>query len=155
MSDIAQVFQNQVLLVSLLACFTAQALKLIVELVRNGKFSIANAFTTGGMPSSHSALVASLATCVGLTVGWASPEFAIASLFATIVMYDAAGVRQAAGKQAQALNQLIDELASDLQPQQEERLKEKLGHTPLQVVVGSAWGIAVALLATPFFLRLF
>ena len=150
MSDIAQVFQNQVLLVSLLACFTAQALKLVVELVRHGKFSIANAFTTGGMPSSHSALVASLATCVGLTVGWATPEFAIASLFATIVMYDAAGVRQAAGKQARALNQLIDDLANDHQLQQEDRLKEKLGHTPLQVVVGSVWGIAVALLVTPF-----
>lgn len=149
MSDLAQVLQNQVLLVSLVACFTAQALKLVVEFVRCGRFHIANAFTTGGMPSSHSALVASLATCVGLTVGWASPEFAIASLFATIVMYDAAGVRQAAGKQARALNQLIEDTAHDHKLKQEARLKEKLGHTPLQVLAGSLWGVAIALLATP------
>ncbi|BAP17508.1 acid phosphatase/vanadium-dependent haloperoxidase-like protein [cyanobacterium endosymbiont of Epithemia turgida isolate EtSB Lake Yunoko] len=106
---------------------------------------------TGGMPSSHSALVGALATGVGLTVGWNTPEFAIASLFAVIVMYDAAGVRQAAGAQAKILNQLLDEFFQDGHHLNQERLKELLGHTPFQVFVGLAWGVGVSVLALPAF----
>ena len=87
----------------------AQLLKLVVELTKERKFNFRTLVTTGGMPSAHSALVSSLATGVGQTVGWDSPEFALATIFAIIVMYDAAGVRQAAGKQARILNQIIDE----------------------------------------------
>ena len=94
------------------------------------------------MPSSHSALVTALATGIGQTVGWSSTEFALATIFAVIVMYDAAGVRRAAGDQARVLNQII-ELFEDHQIT-EDRLKEILGHTPFQVLVGSILGVIVA-----------
>jgi len=149
MQDFSTILQNQVLLVSLIACFTAQGLKVIIELIRNGKVNFRFLVTTGGMPSAHSALVGSLATAVGLTVGWSSPEFAIAALFAVIVMYDAAGVRQAAGKQARILNKMLDELYEGETQFTEERLKELLGHTPVQVLAGLTLGIIIAVFALP------
>jgi len=148
MQDFGDILNNQVLLVALLACGIAQLLKFLVELTKNRKFDIRVLVTTGGMPSSHSALAAALATGVGQTVGWASPEFAIATIFAVIVMYDAAGVRQAAGKQARILNQIIDELFAGKEFN-EDRLKELLGHTPFQVIVGLVLGVAIAWLASP------
>ena len=148
MQDFGDILNNQVLLVALLACLITQILKFIVEITKNRKFNIRVLVTTGGMPSSHSALVAALATGVGQTLGWGSPEFAIAAIFAVIVMYDAAGVRQAAGKQARILNQIIDELFAGKEFN-EERLKELLGHTPFQVIVGLALGIAISWLASP------
>jgi uncharacterized protein len=147
MQEFGQVLQNQILLISLLACFTAQGLKAIIELFRDGKISLRYLVSSGGMPSAHSALVGALATGVGLQVGWSSPEFAIASLFAVIVMYDAAGVRQAAGKQARILNQLLDEMFQGDKEFNEERLKELIGHTPFQVVVGLSLGIGIAAVA--------
>ncbi|CCQ51089.1 divergent PAP2 family protein [Crocosphaera watsonii WH 8501] len=147
MQDFEAIFQNKILLVSLIACFSAQGLKLIIELIRHRKINFRYLVSTGGMPSAHSALVGALATGVGLTKGWESPEFAIACLFAVIVMYDAAGVRQAAGKQARILNQLLDEFLQDShQLNTEERLKELLGHTPFQVLIGLTWGISVSIL---------
>jgi acid phosphatase family membrane protein YuiD len=118
--------------------------KLFVELIKNKKVNVRSLFTTGGMPSAHSALVTALAASVGQTVGWGSAEFAIATIFAIIVMYDAAGVRQAAGKQARILNQMIDELFQEDSKFSEDRLKELLGHTPVQVIVGSILGIAIS-----------
>ncbi|AFY78180.1 MAG: divergent PAP2 family protein [Hydrococcus sp. C42_A2020_068] len=149
MYDFETILSNRVLIVSLLACFIAQGLKFFIELIRNGKVNLRYLVTTGGMPSAHSALVGSLATGVGLTAGWSSPEFAIACLFAVIVMYDAAGVRQAAGKQARILNQILDEFFHDRHQLNEERLKELLGHTPFQVFVGLALGIGISLIAFP------
>ena len=104
MQDFAQILDNQVLWVALLACILAQLSKLAFELVQHGKINLRVLVTTGGMPSSHSAFVGALATGVGKTMGWGSPDFAIAVVFAVIVMYDAAGVRQAAGKQARILS---------------------------------------------------
>ncbi|GAB4535286.1 MAG: divergent PAP2 family protein [Pleurocapsa sp.] len=150
MQDVAEIFHNQILVVALLACLTAQGLKLAIELIRNRKVNFRYLVTTGGMPSAHSALVGALATSVGLTMGWSSPEFAIACLFAVIVMYDAAGVRQAAGKQAKILNQLIDELFQEEHNLNEERLKELLGHTPFQVLVGLSLGITIAMLFSKY-----
>ncbi|WP_026104370.1 divergent PAP2 family protein [Anabaena sp. PCC 7108] len=147
MQDIGDIFNNRVLLVALVACFVAQALKLIVELVKNRKLNVRVLVTTGGMPSAHSALVTALAAGVGHTIGWASPEFALATVFAIIVMYDAAGVRQAAGKQARILNQMIDELFEEKPDFSQDRLKELLGHTPVQVIAGSALGITIYWLA--------
>jgi uncharacterized protein len=147
MQDIADILDNRVLLVALVACFIAQALKLVIELVKNQKLNIRVLVTTGGMPSAHSALVTALAAGIGQTVGWASPEFALATVFAIIVMYDAAGVRQAAGKQARILNQMIAELFDDKHEFSQDRLKELLGHTPVQVIVGSALGITISWLA--------
>ena len=150
MQDFPTILDNHILLVSLLSCALAQLFKLAFEIIRHGKVTFRTLVTTGGMPSAHSALVASLATAIGQTAGWASGEFAIAFIFAVIVMYDAAGVRQAAGKQARILNQIVDELFSgDHAKFNEERLKELLGHTPFQVIVGSALGVAVAWLAAP------
>ncbi len=147
MQDFGDIVHNQVLLVALLACFTAQALKFMFDVGKNRKVNMRVLVETGGMPSAHSALVAALATGVGQTVGWASSEFAIAVIFAVIVMYDAAGVRQAAGKQARILNQIIDEFFREDHHFNEDRLKELLGHTPFQVIVGSLLGVAISWIA--------
>lgn len=149
MQDFGKILDNHVLVVALIACLIAQLSKIVVELVRHGKVSLRVLTTTGGMPSAHSALVTCLAAGVGQTVGWASPEFAIATIFAIIVMYDAAGVRQAAGKQARILNQMIDELFREHPTFSEDRLKELLGHTPFQVIVGSVLGVTISWLAAP------
>jgi acid phosphatase family membrane protein YuiD len=147
MQDIGNILNNRVLLVAFVACFVAQGLKLIIDVVQNRKLNMQVLVTTGGMPSAHSALVTALAAGVGQTVNWASPEFAIAMVFAIIVMYDAAGIRQAAGKQAQVLNQMIDQLFQENPDFNQDRLKELLGHTPIQVLVGSALGITISWLA--------
>ncbi|MBW4645767.1 MAG: divergent PAP2 family protein [Goleter apudmare HA4340-LM2] len=147
MQDIGNILDNRVLLVALVACLIAQTLKLFIELIKNRKLNVRVLVTTGGMPSAHSALVTSLAAGVGQTLGWASPDFALATVFAIIVMYDAAGVRQAAGKQAKILNQMIAELFDEKHEFSQDRLKELLGHTPVQVIAGSALGITISLLA--------
>jgi acid phosphatase family membrane protein YuiD len=147
MQDFGDILHNQVLLVAVAACLIAQMLKLVVEFGKHGKVNVRSLVETGGMPSAHSAFVTALATGVGQTVGWASPEFAIAVIFAIIVMYDAAGVRQAAGKQARVLNQIIDEFFQGDHQFNEDRLKELLGHTPFQVIVGSILGIFISWIA--------
>ena len=149
MQDFGDILNNSVLYIAVITCLIAQASKLIIDLAKNRKFNVRVLVTTGGMPSAHSALVTSLATGVGQTAGWASPEFAIATIFAAIVMYDAAGVRQAAGKQARILNQMIDELFSKDHEFNEDKLKELLGHTPFQVIVGSILGVTISCLAAP------
>lgn len=149
MQDFSAILDNHVLVIALIACGLAQILKLIVELVWHGKVTFRTLVETGGMPSAHSALVTALATGVGQTLGWASGEFAIAFIFAIIVMYDAAGVRQAAGKQARILNQIVDEFFRENSTFNEDRLKELLGHTPVQVLAGSALGVAVSWIAAP------
>ncbi|RAM49777.1 MAG: divergent PAP2 family protein [Hapalosiphonaceae cyanobacterium JJU2] len=148
MQDIGNILDNRVLVVALFACLMAQALKLIIEIIKNRKLNVSVLVTTGGMPSAHSALVTALAVGVGQTHGWASAEFALATVFAIIVMYDAAGVRQAAGKQARILNQMIDELFHEHPEFTGDRLKELLGHTPFQVIAGSALGITISCLAS-------
>ncbi len=148
MEGVSEIFHNQILVVALLACFTAQGLKVIIELIKDRSVNFRHLVSTGGMPSAHSALVGALAAGIGQTMGWSSPEFAIACLFAVIVMYDAAGVRQAAGKQAKILNQITDELFQDEHNLNEEKLKELLGHTPFQVVVGLALGITISMLSS-------
>lgn len=149
MQDFGNIINNQVLLVSLAASLIAQSLKIIIELIQNGKINFRVLVETGGMPSSHSASVTTLATCVGQVHGWDSTEFAIATVFAIIVMYDAAGVRQAAGKQAKVLNQIVDEMFQEHPEFNEDRLKELLGHTPVQVIVGSILGVGIAILLGP------
>ena len=149
MENFSDILNNHVLVVAVVACLTAQVLKAIIELVRHRKLNLRVMVETGGMPSAHSALVTSLAVGIGQTLGWASPIFAATSVFAIIVMYDAAGVRQAAGKQAKVLNQIIDELFQEKPEFNEDRLKELLGHTPFQVLAGAALGAAISCLAAP------
>ncbi|MBP0000308.1 MAG: divergent PAP2 family protein [Cyanobacteria bacterium SID2] len=147
MHEFRHVLDNQILIVATAACLIAQFSKVLVHFAQYQKVNVRVLVETGGMPSSHSALVTALATGVGQTVGWDSIEFAMATIFAAIVMYDAAGVRQAAGKQARILNQIVDELFQEGKQFNEDRLKELLGHTPFQVIMGSALGVAVASLA--------
>ena len=134
MQDFATILDNHVLIVAISASLISQVIKLFIEVFRQKKFNLRVLVGTGGMPSAHSALVSALATGVGQESGWNSNEFAIATMFAVIVMYDAAGVRQAAGKQARILNQIIDELFQEGHKFNEDRLKELLGHTPFQVI---------------------
>ncbi len=148
MRDIGDIFDNRVLMIALAACLIAQGIKLVIDVIRNRKLNVQVFVTTGGMPSAHSAFVTALAAGVGQTMGWQTPEFALAIVFAIIVMYDAAGVRQAAGKQARILNQMIDELFDEKHEFSQDRLKELLGHTPFQVIVGSVLGVTISWLAT-------
>ncbi|XGB41983.1 MAG: divergent PAP2 family protein [Nodosilinea sp. LVE1205-7] len=150
MENPMDIVNNDVLLVALLACGTAQLLKAVIEFIRHRKLNLRVLVETGGMPSAHSALVTALACGIGRTLGWSSPAFAVTSVFSIIVMYDAAGVRQAAGKQAKILNQIIDELFQEKPEFNEDRLKELLGHTPFQVIAGSVLGVVVSYLAAQF-----
>jgi acid phosphatase family membrane protein YuiD len=131
---------NKVLWIALSASLVAQLIKVGIETVRRRTLRLQVFFETGGMPSSHSALVSALATGVGMTQGWDSSLFAIACVFAVIVMYDATGIRRAAGQQAQVLNQIVVEVFEDAPP---DPLKELLGHTPVQVLVGAIVGIVL------------
>lgn len=141
------IWNNLWIWIPILTWFLVQCLKVIFELIKNKKLNIRRMVGSGGMPSSHSALVCSLATSIGLTEGLASPMFAISFALAAIVMYDASGVRRAAGKQAKILNQIIESEGKNINVQ--EKLIELLGHTPLEVYVGAAIGIAMAIILVP------
>jgi acid phosphatase family membrane protein YuiD len=138
---------NRILLAAFFAWLIAQVSKTIYELIRQRKLHIGRLVSSGGMPSSHSALVTSLATATGRVEGVGSAMFAIALVLAAIVMYDAAGVRRAVSIQARILNQMIDE-AFQGKPFAEKRLRELIGHTPIQVFVGGLLGIGIGLLLT-------
>jgi uncharacterized protein len=141
------VFDNRVLVAAFLAWALAQISKIFYELIRQRRLILSRLVSSGGMPSSHSALVTSLATATGRELGVTSPIFAIAVVLASIVMYDAAGVRRAVSIQARILNQMIEE-AFQGSPMAEKRLRELIGHTPVQVFVGALLGLAVGLLMT-------
>lgn len=133
---------NKFIYVPLLTWFSIQLFKVIWDLVTTKKFNFKRILGAGGMPSSHSAVVVSLATLIGRECGFNSPTFALAVIFAFVVMYDAAGVRRAAGKQAKLLNKLVETPGlSGIEVS--EKLVEVLGHTPLQVIVGAIIGIIV------------
>lgn len=134
---------HQPIVAGALALVTAQALKLVTHAVTAKRFDFRRAVGTGGMPSSHTALVVSLTTSVGYTAGFDSTLFDVAVVFSGIVMYDATGVRRAAGRQAAVLNKIMTDLATSL-TFKEERLKELLGHTRLEVVGGLIYGVFVA-----------
>lgn len=124
-----------------LACgFLVQMSKVLTFLLREKKINVRRFVETGGMPSSHAASVCALATCVGLREGVGSVLFGVVLFFSLIVMYDAAGLRRAAGRQATLLNRILHEHIQ-LPGQPYERLKELLGHTPIEVLVGAAIGV--------------
>ena len=139
-------YYNRILLITFIAWILAQTAKVIIYWIVNRKFVLERFFGDGGMPSSHSAVVASLATATGLECGWNSPLFAVAAILAIIVMHDATGVRQETGKQAKVINDIVKMLEArgrgELTPA--ETLKEFVGHTGPQVLVGALGGIAVA-----------
>lgn len=137
--------QYKFLIVPISVWFFIQLFKVIWDLVKTHKFNFKRILGAGGMPSSHTGVVTSLAAMIGKSQGITSPIFALSVIFAFIVMYDAAGIRRAAGKQAKLLNKLIETPGlSNIQVQ--EKLVEVLGHTPTQVLVGAIVGIAVGLI---------
>ncbi len=144
MEDLARFFENRVLGTAIVAWFVAQVLKVIIVSVGAKKLTLSRMIGSGGMPSSHAAFVVSLAFAVGFRVGFDSAVFALAAVFAIVVMYDAAGVRRAAGKQAKLLNQIVVDLLEERQLPHHETLKELLGHTPVEVFAGAAVGAFVA-----------
>lgn len=141
-NDFFAFISNQHIWIALFACISAQALKVLTEYAYTKKIDRALLFSTGGMPSSHSALVVAVAASIGTVEGLYSPIFALALVFALIVMHDAAGVRRAAGKHATVINNLVEKLENiGITP--DEKLKELLGHSPIEVVAGALWGLIV------------
>jgi len=134
---------NQMFFTVLMAWLVAQTIKVAIGVAREKRFNFRWFVGSGGMPSSHAATVSALTTAVGLTYGFATPFFAIVFFLAFIIMFDAQGVRRQSGHQAEALNQIIEDIYLNKGIQQE-RLKELLGHTPIQVFIGAAIGILVA-----------
>ena len=140
-----EIITNKCLVIPILVWLVIQLEKFFVELIRTKKVNIKRLMGAGGMPSSHSAVVTSLATLVGKTEGFGSATFALSFILAAVVMYDAAGVRRAAGKQAHLLNKIIS-TPNLTGVQVQERLQEVLGHTPMQVIVGALVGIIVGVI---------
>ena len=152
---------NFPLIAALSSIVFAQVIKVPITLVVAKEFRPGLAFSTGGMPSSHSAAVASLTTAIGILEGVTSIPFAISSVFGVIVMFDASGVRRQAGKQAVVLNQLIKDFqyfvegAKDWNKKEEfekrQELKELLGHQPIEVFFGGLTGVGMAFLLFQFY----
>ncbi len=138
-SSLITIFQNQILVMALITWFIAQAVKPFIGYLITREFDWKMFFSTGGMPSSHSTLVTSVAVGVGLMVGWATPVFAVAATLAVVVIYDAAGVRRQAGIHAQTINLLVQEVLQG-HPISDTQLREVLGHTPIEVFGGILWG---------------
>ena len=134
----------EVLTSLVVANVTAQVLKTLIHAMQHKQPDMRMLVTTGGMPSSHSASVVAMATSVGLIEGFSSISFALACTLAIIVMYDSAGVRQAAGKQARVLNSIVKELLSAEHTLSGAKLKELLGHSPKEVFVGAVLGVLVS-----------
>ncbi len=147
---IAALGKNIVLMTAITAWFLAQILKTITSFWKQREFKAERLVGAGGMPSSHTSLVVSLAAAVALRDGLESPLFAVATVLAGIVMYDAAGVRRAAGKQAKVLNKLVREMRVE-HTVKDSRLKELLGHTPLEVLAGALLGVTVAYVFSRFY----
>ena len=146
MNNILGFIQNKYIYIPFFLWFAIQTFKLIYDLVTTKKFNFKRIMGAGGMPSSHSAIVIALATLIGKYEGVNTPIFALALIVAFVVMYDACGVRRAAGKQAALLNKIV-ETPGLSGVQVSERLVEVLGHTPTQVIVGALIGVIVGLIA--------
>ena len=139
-----QIFHNQILMTAIVSWALAQLIKIIIELIRTHRINWQLIFATGGMPSSHSSLVVALATATGLRQGFDSSLFAIATVLAFVVLYDAQGIRRQAGNQARIINRMLQNV-ENAGIKVDKNLKELLGHTPIQVMGGTILGIIVAL----------
>ena len=143
MPILKQLLSNYILMAAILSWMLSQVIKTILTLVITRKFVPERIFGAGGMPSAHSAMVSSLAISIARNGGPSTPQFALAVAFAAVVMYDAMGVRRAAGEQAKVINKMVDiweEKGSDVS---DKELKEYLGHTPMEVLAGAMVGILV------------
>ena len=147
MEFITELLHNRIFVSAALGWMVAQVLKTIIHMILTKQFVAERMVGSGGMPSSHSATVCALATATGMECGAGSPEFAITIMLAIIVMYDAMGVRRETGKQGRVLNEMLEiftNMGKEISP--EKRLKEFVGHTPLQVLMGANLGIAIAVI---------
>jgi acid phosphatase family membrane protein YuiD len=138
-----RLFDNRALIGCLIAWGLAQALKLPIEYARTRRWNWSLLLRAGGMPSSHSALVSAAAHGIGLTAGFNSPIFALAIVVAMVVIYDATGIRRQAGRHAEIINAMVRDLVEG-HPLRQEQLREVLGHSPFEAIVGLALGILVA-----------
>ncbi len=144
MSFFPLIFRNRVFIATLFAWLIAQSFKVTLGIIKNKKFDFRWFVDTGGMPSSHTSGITAMATSIGMTFGFDSPIFAMALIFTLIVMFDAQGVRRAAGKQAEILNRIIEDIHFKRKVG-EDKLKELLGHTRFEIFAGAIIGIMVAL----------
>lgn len=144
MSDLISFITNYPLICALFSWITAQTIKSIIWIIQNRKFSFISLVASGGMPSSHAATVCALATATGRISGFNSISFAVTFILAFIVMYDAAGVRRSAGEQAKILNRIMEDLERGNTENMPNRLKELVGHTPIQVFAGAVLGIMMS-----------
>lgn len=138
-----QFFKNKILLTTIAAWFIAQSIKVVIGIFREKRFNFRWFVGTGGMPSSHTAGASCLATAVGIDYGFDSTYFALAASFALVVMFDAQGVRRATGRQARILNKITDDIYWKGRIK-EGQLRELIGHTPVEVIMGFLLGVAVA-----------
>ncbi len=143
MGFLTAILNNKAIVIPAISWFVAQSIKVISVIVKEGKLDFTRFVGSGGMPSSHASFIVSLATVIGKKYGWDSGEFAISVAVSLVVMYDAAGVRRAAGNQAKVLNRLLnfqrDKIHFDV------TLKELLGHTPFEVIMGALLGIVLGI----------
>jgi acid phosphatase family membrane protein YuiD len=140
-----ELLQNKVLWCVTVAWFIAQFSKPFVQYLRTREWAWSWFFSAGGMPSTHSAIMTAATTALGMQLGFASPEFALSFAICMVVLYDAAGVRRQAGEHARVINAIIDDFSHG-HPLKEENLKELLGHTPGEVIIGVLVGVTVAIL---------
>lgn len=147
MEFITGVLGNRIIMTGGITWCVAQVIKMIVYMIENKEFNPERLVGDGGMPSCHSATVCSVAVASAITEGASSPVFGLSVILAIVVMHDAMGVRRESGKQAEILNLFMD-LVRPLSPDEvpDERLKEFIGHTPIQVAVGAILGIASSLI---------
>lgn len=147
MTFLTDLTHNIIFMSAITGWFVAQVLKTIIHIIVNKQFVAERLVGGGGMPSSHSATVCALATATGIRYGGGSFEFALAAVFAIVVMYDAMGVRQETGKQGKVLNEMMEiftQMGKDIDA--EKAFKEFVGHTPLQVLMGALLGILIAVI---------
>lgn len=141
--DLVQLFSNHVLISALSAWGLAQILKIPIHYLRTGKRDWSLLFRAGGMPSSHSALVSGAAHGIGLSQGFNSPLFALAVAFAMVVIYDATGIRRQAGRHATIINAMVNGLIQGHPEHGSEKLREVLGHSPAEAIVGIIMGVGL------------
>ena len=134
---------NQAFMSWLIACLVAQIIKIVIGMIRERRFDFRWLIGTGGMPSTHAAGVTALSLAIGLQLGFRSPIFAVAAAFTVVTLYDAQGVRRWSGRQAKVLNRMIEDMYFKRRIQ-EERLKELMGHTPIEVLAGMGIGVVTA-----------
>lgn len=146
MQYLREILHNEILWTTIIAWFLAQIIKVIYVSAKTKKLDFSRMVGSGGMPSSHSSFCVSLAVAVGFNNGFSSASFAICVCFALVVMYDAAGVRRSAGEQAKILNKIVEEWGRGDFTHTETKLKELLGHTPIEVIAGAILGLAVAII---------